>query len=303
MTDVIEIAKKGFDWIRDGEFWKLFLLIWASYLAIYLAVIVFGVIYAFTNSLLVIIPAAIVVIPLLLLAFYLSSLHLYSKALEKYGEKTKYTEISLPGIIDMVVFNIVSNVTYFFNWVDKRILIAQVALTIIGIVFIAAAFVGYSSQNILLAIAAGGIALLVLIAYGAVIIYNSLRYVFDTAVRVVEADGARDAMVKAWPKTQGRVLEVLGLAIVLGLIGLAFGIAGAVITVPLSVIGELVPAISIVTSFFEQLVSTFINVFIVFVSVFAISNYYLAVRRELAAAAPKKAMNGGNRKSGSRKSK
>jgi hypothetical protein len=315
MPDAIEVFKRGFDWIKDKEFLKVFLTLWAVNFIFQLLIMAAVIILIFvvgdektfssmlveeTSTLIlalltnpyVIITILFVIIGLIVVQ-YINGFYLTAKIFEKYGKITKYLKINISNIIDMIVYGIVSFITIdICNWMDKRIAIVQGVLLIIGVAIgigtIAALLSGASESALilLLAMLLGGI--LILLPLLIIVAYNGIRYAIALPVRVAEAESARDAMVKTWSLTSGKALEIFVIIIIVVIFSTVLGLAGFIVKLPIQIVGGIYPIASLIASFSTLLIDTGITSFSIVVVEFVLVNYYLSLKTELAGKSARK---------------
>jgi len=139
---------------------------------------------------------------------YINNFFLAGKILELRGKRNEFTQISIENYVKYLKFEFVRFFTVCLNWMDSRILAAQVilfALTIIMLVLAVTSNIG------VLKIAEAIMFLLVAIVFGLfylmLVVYCGMRLYVATPVRILESKGSKDSMKITWEKMGGYTLN------------------------------------------------------------------------------------------------
>ncbi|VVB74047.1 Uncharacterised protein [uncultured archaeon] len=180
-------------------------------------------------------------------------------ALKHYGIKTGFGSVSLKNVTEWVKYTVVNSVVPFFNWQDRRMLMAQIVIAVAGVLLW---FGGFDQQigalNALDPINPSVQALdginLTIVALGLLVLgliwllqmYNSIRYALLIQVRLSEGKDIMDSVGKAWKLTKGNFVTTLLLFAVWSIFSYIVGWAA-------SFIGNVLP-------FFNGIVFSFMTV-------------------------------------------
>jgi len=274
MVGVFESFKKGFDCVRLPNFWQVFIVI------------------AIAIAAGMILSAIIPLIPQILVGFF-STFYICDKVLNHLGVKTKnWSAINGHNIIEYVKYWIVDIVITMFNWVDKKILIAQIiayVVAVISLVFLTV--VGFSPA---LSSTFGSAAFMILVALAVIavvvalilLIYNSIRFFVALPVRLSEAEGTVDAFKRSWELTRGRAFNIFCIQILYSILALILVIVAALplILAALGISGAGVSLGAVLTliGFGITLILFFIvSIYLTMFGSFVVTNYYLSIKKEM----------------------
>jgi len=139
---------------------------------------------------------------------YINNFFLAGKILELGGEKNEFTEISIENYVKYLKFEFVRLFTVCLNWVDSKILIAQVILLALTLIMLALAIISnigvlrvVEALMFLLAAAAFGLLYFILTAY------CGMRLYIATPVRIIESKSSKDSMKITWGRMEGHTLN------------------------------------------------------------------------------------------------
>ena len=246
MGIAIESFKKGFDWIHLNALYTLFAVVFVANLI------------PFIGS---------------LLSALVGMAFLYPKIVSNYIKGSKYVSDPLGAFVATIIAAVFSMIASLFNWKQRNILYLQIGLFAVAVVLflfaglnIAAQYMsqsGVAASDLLGTAPVFILAILAMLAYGVVVIYNSIRYSQVLPLLFTATDDGQKALDMSWQMTEGKVLSLIGLnALVIAL--------GFVISV-------LILAFSVVP-FAVYVVGSLLTVFLTFVSYFATVNFFVALR-------------------------
>jgi hypothetical protein len=140
---------------------------------------------------------------------YINSFFLAGKILELRGERNGFTQISIENYIKYLKFEAVRFFTVCLNWMNSKILAAQIILIVLTIIMLALAVISnigvlkiMDAIMFLLAAAAFGLLYFILAAY------CGMRLYVATPVRILESKSSKDSMKITWEKMGGHPLNV-----------------------------------------------------------------------------------------------
>ncbi|MFA6065461.1 MAG: hypothetical protein WCW44_05585 [archaeon] len=178
-------------------------------------------------------------------------------ALKAKGKKQEQFTI-LRGI-KLILLGIASSFASFFSIFKLKFLLVPIA----GIILVIVAFILFFISSTMSSSYAGGqyllamlvvlfgvlllfVALLLFLVYLVIICYNVLRLSMSQVIFVEGKKGLIDCLKSSWEITRGKVLSIF---LVLFVIGIAVGVVGGIISVPLNVYMGSFNSVSQVASF------------------------------------------------------
>ncbi|MFH1256560.1 MAG: hypothetical protein V1494_04680 [Candidatus Diapherotrites archaeon] len=292
--DYEKILLFSFSWLKDRAAWKYIVLLWVITAIEWLLIIGIGwllfgdlisslisnpaslaqlltnPIVLLSNLFLFIAFAALIGIVFALVSYYVNAL-VTIYGLKKAGiEPAKF---SLVKYLKLVLLVIVQFFAAIFSALDLKLLLVLAAAVVILII---ALFAGW-----ILAI----LAFLLLLVYGIIVIYNSLRLSMSPVIYLHKDIGIIDAIKSSWKMTDGKVLSILLAMIVVGIVsaivlGIIQVVLQMIILLPLSAItGISAPSVAGASSISvlgsEQIAGLLMYYALVYVSTF-ISSFIIS---------------------------
>jgi len=139
---------------------------------------------------------------------YINNFFLVGKILELRGKKNEFTQISIENYVKYMKFEFVRLFTVCFNWMNSKILIAQVILLALTIIMLALAVISNISM---LRIVETIIFLLLAIAfcmlYFILVVYCGMRLYVATPIRILESKSSKNSMKITWERMGGHTLN------------------------------------------------------------------------------------------------
>ena len=238
MGIAIESFKKGFDWIRVEELYTLFAV-----------VIILGMI-PFISVL-----SGIV-------AFF----WILPRAMAHYGLKSRFLNDKIGMLVAAIVQSVYLFIAVFLNWRQKNIMNVQIGIIAAVVVTIILAVAIHRAFFVLTAIA--------FIAGIVVAAYNGLRFSQTSMIYLSSETDVSNAMDKSWAITEGKLMSVIGLNLLLGLFGMvAFGVV-IIITMAFALVPVVGPILSALASL---VLSGLLMSMFYFTSYFADTNLLISI--------------------------
>jgi hypothetical protein len=265
MTTALEYFKKGFECTKMPEFKHLLLVIIA-------VSIIEGILSA-------IIP----IIPTILMGFF-TTFYLWEKVLAYQGEKIKKLgEFEVNNIIAYIKLWFMRLIIIFFNWIQRKILFAQ----IISYLMIIIGALGLSAEGN--SIFSAVLLVIGIISASVLLFYNTLRFSLAIPIRLIEMNGTIESFKRSWEITKGRAWTIFLIELLYSLfkIGVVLIIIAAIVILYFVLFGngETTPGLGavifLILAIFVGgiiliLANAYFNIFYAFVFV----NYYISIKEE-----------------------
>jgi len=139
---------------------------------------------------------------------YINNFFLAGKILEFKGKRNEFTQISIENYVKYLKFECVRLFTACLNWMNSKILAAQVILLALTIIMLALAVISnmrvlrvMEALIFLLAAAAFGLLYFILTAY------CGMRLYIATPVRILESKSSKESMKITWERMGGHTLN------------------------------------------------------------------------------------------------
>ena len=238
MGIAIESFKKGFDWIRVEELYTLFAVI-----------IVLGAIPFIS-----------------MLSGIVALFWILPRAMAHYGLKSRFLNDKIGMLVAVIVQSIYLFIAVFLNWRQKNIMNIQIGIIAAVVITAVLAIAIHQAFFVLTALA--------FIAGVVVAAYNGLRFSQVSMIYLSSETDISNAMDRSWTITDGKLMSVIGLNLLLGLFMMvAFGVV-IVITMAFAS----VPVVGSILSVLASLVlSGLLMSMFYFTSYFADTNFLISI--------------------------
>jgi len=269
MTTALEYFKKGFECTKMPEFKHLLLVIIA-------ASIIGGILSA-------IIPVIPIILIGILIGFF-TTFYLWEKVLAYQGEKTrKLGEFEVNNIIAYIKLWFIGLIIIFFNWIQRKILFAQIISYLM--IIIGALVLSAEGNSIFSAV----LLVIGIISASVLLFYNMLRFSLAIPIRLIEMNGTIDSFKRSWEITKGRawtifLIELLYSLFTIGVVLIIIA-AIAILYFVLFGSGETTPGLGaviflILAIFVGGIVLILVNGYLYTFNAFVFANYYISIKEE-----------------------
>ncbi len=215
------------------------------------------------------IPFILIIVPLILIfgfiQFYIEML-IYCRGLQVLGFKT--APFDFGKFLRLIVFHLWVFIAVITSWYNRRLFYVFSGLVALFFAGLIAAFI-IRPLGVILLIPW----VIIFMIYFFVIIYNSLRFFFATAIFLQKDLGVADAAKESWDFSLGKVVDIVVASIILWVVifaaGFVLNIPGSAINFVISLAGQ--PIIAFAFSMLYSLILS--PVFVVF-GVYGVCSIY-----------------------------